>query len=497
MTELPQSVLDALPLTVYTTDLEGRITSTFGSWDCFAVENGAPALAEQSGVLGRTLWSAISDPANRTQVEQAFELLRTGKAARVSWEFPCNSPEQERVFLMQVTPLREQHHVRGFVFCTVDITPSHRSREALIETGLALSRTIDLDRIFAEVGHQLRHALGADAFAVLVPDERGEIRVPAYAMGYEGLPGAVAEDLAELVHEAVANNEVTTRAAGPGLELAAPMISGSRTLGVMTLLLEPVASPQAIEEARRVLATIAAQTAVSMERAGLVKRVAKKQRLEAIGEVVAGVAHELRNPLFGISAAAQLLRFRAKDDPVVEKNIGRVLREVERLNRMVTSLLEFGRPKAIVLTNGDPDALWDDVLVDQQGLLESRALAVRRSRPSQPVRCEIDHEQLRQVFLNILVNATDHAPEGSDLILDSLMGPLGSWHCRLTNAGPSIPPEVLPRVFEIFFSNKPGGTGIGLALCQRIIEEHGGEISLESSDAVGTSLILMLPTAIP
>ncbi|HVD04816.1 MAG TPA: histidine kinase dimerization/phospho-acceptor domain-containing protein, partial [Gemmatimonadaceae bacterium] len=97
------------------------------------------------------------------------------------------------------------------------------------------------------------------------------------------------------------------------------------------------------------------------------RRVEQKQRLDAVREVSDGVAHVLRNPLFSISSAAQLVRFRAKDDPVVEKNVGRILREVERLNRMVTSLLEFSRPLPAVLVAGDPDAIWDDVLERERG----------------------------------------------------------------------------------------------------------------------------------
>jgi signal transduction histidine kinase len=97
------------------------------------------------------------------------------------------------------------------------------------------------------------------------------------------------------------------------------------------------------------------------------------------------------------------------------------------------------------------------------------------------------------VFTNLLVNAVDAAPEGSDLTLTTCTLPSGAWRSRLTNGGPAIPPESLHRAFEIFFSTKPGGTGIGLALCQRIVGEHGGTIALESEPGTGTTAVVTLP----
>jgi signal transduction histidine kinase len=218
-----------------------------------------------------------------------------------------------------------------------------------------------------------------------------------------------------------------------------------------------------------------------------------RSRLDAIGEISSGIARELRNPLFGISSAAQLLRFRVRDDPVIEKNVGRILREVERLNAIVSSLLEYGRPAPMRTTAADPDAVWHGVLHAKRGLLESKALIVRH-RPADPrATCEIDTEQIAQVFINVLSNAVDAAPEGSDLTVNSSSTPDGIWQCRLHNDGPTISPEVLPRVFELFFSTKAGASGVGLALCQRILTDHGGTISLDSTADSGTTVTLTLP----
>jgi len=126
-------------------------------------------------------------------------------------------------------------------------------------------------------------------------------------------------------------------------------------------------------------------------------------------------------------------------------------------------------------------------------LLESKAL-VARHRPAEPrATVDIDTEQIAHVFVSVLSNAVDAAPEGSDLTLTSSTLPGGAWRCRLHNDGPPISPDLLPRVFELFFTTKPGGSGLGLALCQRILDDHGGTISLDSTADAGTTVTITLP----
>ena len=235
------------------------------------------------------------------------------------------------------------------------------------------------------------------------------------------------------------------------------------------------------------------QAAAPIERAAPTHRVEQKRRLEAIAEVSAGVAHELRTPLFGISSAAQLLRFRAKDDPVVEKSIGRILREVERLNRMVASLLEFARPSPTVLVAGDPDSIWDDVLERERARIESRSIHLVRKHAKRHARVALNADRMAQLFINVLDNAVDASPDGATISLASEMLDDGAWRCRVKNSGPALPPDQLSRVFEMFYSTKTGHTGIGLTLCQRIIEAHGGTIALDSTADAGTTLTIVLP----
>ena len=171
MTSLERQVLDALPMTIYTVDLDGRITFMNRSWARFAQSNGAPQLGDERAVIGTSIWDAIADAATRDQIEQAMATLREGRASSITWEFPCSSPGEERVFLMQVSALGEGRAVTGFAFSTVDITPSHRWREVLIDTGMALARTISVDRVVHEVAQQLRRAMACDAVAIALADE--------------------------------------------------------------------------------------------------------------------------------------------------------------------------------------------------------------------------------------------------------------------------------------------------------------------------------------
>lgn len=492
---LQRQVLDALPIAVSTADIDGRITSVNRAWSRFARTNGASRAERQGTEVGTPIWDAIGNPGLRGQVEPAMASLREGRATSLAWEFGGGSPNTERTFLMQVTALGGTHAVSGYAFSIVDVTAVSRSRDALLDASLGLARTTTVDRVLHEIAQQIRRITACDAVAIaLAADDAMTLRL-AHSSGHSDSAEDLERRLAPVWAEALGTGGMISRTGHAGVEITAPITDDERVVGAVTLSATTPPLPHQFGDVQRVLAAIAGETAAAIERARLVRQREHACRIEAIGEVSTGVAHELRNPLSGISSAAQLLRFRVKDDPVVEKNVGRILREVERLNGMVSALLEYGRPNPIRLEPGNPDVVWDEVLDAQRGRLESRALLLHRVRAEPPARCAIDGAQLSQVLVNLLANATDAAPEGSDLTLETERLPNGAWRCRLHNDGPAIPPDVLPRVFEMFFSTKAGETGIGLALCQRIIEDHHGTITLENAPGGGATATILLPAA--
>src|SRR6187551_1783761 len=162
-------------------------------------------------------------------------------------------------------------------------------------------------------------------------------------------------------------------------------------------------------------------------------RTLPRERLKVAQDVAASVAQELRGPVFAITSAAQLLRYRLTDDPVVEKNIGRIMREVERLNALVSTLLEYGRPEPVRFAPANPDEVWQRVLFELRGALEAKALLATHHPANPSVVREIDTEQLAVAFSNALVNAIDAAPEGSDLDIRSAVDADGRWSSSLRN----------------------------------------------------------------
>ena len=355
----------------------------------------------------------------------------------------------------------------------------------------AFADVITRERAAQEAAQFLQRTLGADAVAVALIDGEGpgSLSLAAHiGFGDDAVArGRLADHWARLSE----SRAMVRSEAGEGSQVTVPVLSGPALLGAITVFSD--AGGATAEAVDRALTTTATHAAAAVARADAVRRAAHRDRLDALGEVATGIAHELRNPLFGISSAAQLLRFRVTEDPVVEKNVGRVLREVERLNAMVAALLEYGRPSPLRLEPGDPDTVWDEVLELQRGRLESKALQVARTRAPHAGRFSIDRGQLAQVFTNLLDNAIDAAPEGTDLALTSATLPSGAWRTRLANGGGVLPADVLGRAFDLFFTTKPGGTGVGLPLCQRIVEEHGGIIVLESSAVAGTAAVVTLP----
>ncbi len=252
---------------------------------------------------------------------------------------------------------------------------------------------------------------------------------------------------------------------------------------------------RAEEDARELHAErVAAQRTVSLQ-----DELRRQETLSRMGELVAGVAHEVRTPLFAISSTLDAMRARAggSGNPELERYFPVLAQQVERLNALMTDLLEYGKPAALEMTRLDVAQLITGVGELTRGAAESSG--VRLAFPADP-HLEVigDRRRLLQVLQNLVSNAIQHAPAEStvSLAVTALTIETMRWvEFAVMDEGIGFAPADLPRLFEPFFSRRPGGTGLGLALAHRLVHDHGGTIVASNRDCGGACVAVRIPAA--
>ena len=229
--------------------------------------------------------------------------------------------------------------------------------------------------------------------------------------------------------------------------------------------------------------------------------VRRGERLSALGGMAVGIAHEIRNPLGAIRGAAQLLRREAGPGSPWEHHVEVMLREIDRVNRIMEQLLDLARPIPLNLVLVNLAQLLDRILLlhEDAGRQQSVRM-VRHYDPSLPP-VPGDEDRLAQVFLNLVRNGIEAMPGGGTLTIVTrlpLTSPFETAHrplieVQVRDEGEGIAPELLERVFDPFVTTKAQGLGLGLAIAHRIIEEHQGVITVESQPGKGTAFACFLP----
>jgi two-component system sensor histidine kinase PilS (NtrC family) len=231
----------------------------------------------------------------------------------------------------------------------------------------------------------------------------------------------------------------------------------------------------------------------------LERRAREADRLAAIGRLAANIAHEIRNPLASLSGAIELLARDLPPEDTRERLVEIALRESDRLNQIITEFLKYARPAPLQRQPVNMAEILDEVLL----LLERRplpdSLKIAREYPdSLPV--YLDPQQMKQALWNLCLTAAEAMPQGGELRISTRMGPHEKSErtvISVSDTGTGIRPHDLPHIFEPFFSTKANGSGIGLALVHRIVQDHGGEIEVRSEPGAGTTFRLTLPQSIP
>lgn len=272
-------------------------------------------------------------------------------------------------------------------------------------------------------------------------------------------------------------------------------------LGLVTLRDERLRDAYTAEDVE-LLKGLASQVAVAVQNSKLYETMKERDRLAALGEMAAGLAHEIRNPLGAIKAAAQYLEAPAAESDPPKEFLGIIVEETNRLNRVVSSFLDYARPYKGNPLPTDVRAVTKRTLEVMQPSLGPGVEIVTDFQEGLPL-VRIDPEQLRQVIMNLVQNAMQAMESGGRLTVSTGLRatpirsdpgePASFVELRITDTGPGIAQKAMGKLFIPFFTTKDRGTGLGLAICQRIVQTAGGAIEVRTLGGEGTTFTVLLP----
>jgi len=287
------------------------------------------------------------------------------------------------------------------------------------------------------------------------------------------------------------------------LHVAVPLVCEGRLRGLLAMGPRRDGRPYCQEDVELCscvasrLSLVASHQALSIELERLRALTARQERMAAVGQMAAGLAHEIRNPLVSIRTFTQLLPERYEDEEFRNGFLDLTLSEIDRISSLVGELLSYARADAAgpgAVSVDVPDALERTCMLLRSQARSARVTLELEMEPSIP-EAAIDEDRLRQVVLNLVVNAIQASTGRGRVVVSASAHGADGICIEVRDDGPGMPADVARRVFEPFFTTRAEGTGLGLALARRIVGEHGGRIELETTPGLGTRFSVYLPAA--
>lgn len=273
-----------------------------------------------------------------------------------------------------------------------------------------------------------------------------------------------------------------------------------KSMGVDDYLIKPFDADELLVAVKSKLTRMRHLRETTLEQVELLSnQITRADRMATMGQLVAEFAHEIKNPLTAITAYAQFVQRRmVQREPEAAQDMERIVRQAKRISKMAEDVLAYSRKEPLEVRQTDIHYLIDEVLAFLEFRLKKWGIGVEtRFDPNMPFLL-VDPDLLEQVFLNIIINAAYAMEKGGTLtVITEWQGdnepPTARFSFMDTGAG--IPPDDLSRIFEPFFTTKPvgKGTGLGLYVCQNVMEKHGGHIEVESQVGEGSTFHIDLP----
>lgn len=224
----------------------------------------------------------------------------------------------------------------------------------------------------------------------------------------------------------------------------------------------------------------------------------RAEGVAAIGTLVAGIAHEVRNPLFAISAIVETIAARVGSEAGLGEHVSTLRSEVGRLSGMLQELFDYGRSGVVELERRDIGDVVRSTVDRMKPSLTASRVTLHNGVPPRFAELRLDAERIERALENLIQNALQHSPPGSSVVVDAWTSSRArsSWiDIAVIDSGPGFAPADLPRIFEPFFTRRTGGTGLGLSMVKRIAEAHGGQVTAENRPEGGALVVLSLAMA--
>lgn len=381
------------------------------------------------------------------------------------------------------------------------------SRLRLRQLAAALGHILDQGELVQKLGDALVDIMDVERCEIFVPDEQTRRLDPAYPTpGAAGsLPEPIAHALERLTEPVLASElgsispEAAAFFAAQGWEAGLPLHLNDRLTGVIALGRTRhmrIFSSEDLE----LLATVAVAASVALENARLSRQLRRSEailersnRLSSLGMLAAGIAHEIRNPLVAVKTFLDLLPQRLDDPDFLSRFRELSLSELRRVTDLITDLLTLGRSTTAARRVVDLPPTVESVVRLMESTARKRGVELVARFASDLPTIWADPDQLKQITLNLLLNAIEMSPAGTRVTLEIEHAP-AHVVLEVRDQGPGIPADQLENIFHPFFTTKETGTGLGLTLVHQMVLEHGGEITANSEVGRGTVFRVTLPT---
>jgi two-component system sensor histidine kinase HydH len=446
-----------------------------------------------------------------------LELLFAGRSNRVA----------ELVFLLIIAalfnPLRNRMQAAvDFLFAR----DRYDYRKTVTEVSQALASLLDIETVVTRILRTITDTIHVDFGAVWLRQEGdgyhlqavgGRRQVAALPQQLDG-EGALITQLERHPQRIVTEDEVAERngqvaqaLACLGATLLVPMTFERRLAGFLALGGKESGGFYSREDLE-LLRTLANQGAVAVENARSYRallhaneelrsaqsRLIEAERLAAIGELSAAVAHGIRNPVAGIKAAAQFAKLDLPSEHPLHESLADIVGEADKLEARIKTLLDFAKPFEPHPDRCRVDKIVGDALASLRPQISAQGIAVITDLDPALPEAELDYAQIEQVLLALLSNAVEAMPAGGRLAVTTQLSETAErLRIDVTDSGPGIPPDQLTRVFKLFFTTKSSGTGFGLAVAKKIVDRHGGTLTVRSQVGAGAHFTIELPLRQP